>query len=157
MAAAAMLLQETAGADSVLSRFTLQATRATSARQAATPVLRIGGVELGYGARSNSLVFERTHLDRQLPHANPITVSMCEQMCRRSLDARRARVGTSTMVRHYLNAGRDPSAQIRQVMQAESNRAGSMAAAARAQAQQQSEDQHWCTQTGSKTTWRVPC
>ncbi|WP_420958865.1 AraC family transcriptional regulator [Burkholderia gladioli] len=107
MAAAAMLLQETAGADSVLSRFTLQAARATSARHATTPALRIGGVELKYGARSNSLVFERTYLDRQLPHANPITVSMCEQMCRRLLDARRARVGTLTMVRHYLNAGWD--------------------------------------------------
>ncbi|MDN7580484.1 AraC family transcriptional regulator [Burkholderia orbicola] len=107
MAAAAMLLQEVSGPDFVLSRFTLQATRATSARPATTPSLRIGGVEPEYSAGSNSLAFERTYLDRQLPHANPITVSMCEQMCSRLLDARRARVGTSTMVRHYLKAGWD--------------------------------------------------
>ncbi|CAE6805381.1 AraC family transcriptional regulator [Paraburkholderia nemoris] len=104
MAAAAILLQETAGVDFALSRFTLQATRATSARHASLPVLRIGGVEPEYGARSNTLAFARAYLNRPLPHANPITVSMCEQMCSRLLDARRARVGTSTMVRHYLNA-----------------------------------------------------
>jgi AraC-like DNA-binding protein len=104
MAAAAMLLQETAGGDFALSRFTLQAARATSARHATTPALRIGGVEPEYGARSNSLTFARAYLDRPLPHANPITVSMCEQMCSRLLDARRARIGTSMMIRHYLNA-----------------------------------------------------
>ncbi|WP_186138212.1 tetratricopeptide repeat protein [Burkholderia gladioli] len=65
--------------------------------------------------------------------------------------------GVPVVVQSNATPHADPSAQIRQVMQAESNRAGSMAAAARAQAQQQSEDQHWCTQTGSNTTWRVPC
>jgi AraC-like DNA-binding protein len=104
MAAAAMLLQETAGGDFALSRFTLQAARAMSARHASASVLRIGGVEPEYGARSNSLAFARAYLDRPLPHANPITVSMCEQMCSRLLDARRARLGTSTMIRHYMNA-----------------------------------------------------
>ncbi|KHJ60825.1 AraC family transcriptional regulator [Burkholderia glumae] len=104
MAAAAMLLQDTAGGDFALSRFTVQAARATPARHTTAPVLRIGGVEPEYGARSNSLAFARAYLDRPLPHANPITVSMCEQMCSRLLDARRARIGTSTMIRHYLNA-----------------------------------------------------
>jgi AraC-like DNA-binding protein len=104
MAAAATLLQETAGGDFALSRFTLQAARATSARHATTPALRIGGVEPEYSARSNSLAFARAYLDRPLPHANPTTVSMCEQMCSRLLDARRTRIGTSTMIRHYLNA-----------------------------------------------------
>ncbi|WP_374692684.1 hypothetical protein [Burkholderia sp. SCN-KJ] len=32
-------------------------------------------------------------------HANPLTVSMCEQMCSPLVDARRARVGTSERVR----------------------------------------------------------
>lgn len=107
MAAAAMLLQEIAGVDFALSRFTLQAARTTSAREAPPPALRIGGIEPEYGARSNSLAFARAYLDRPLPHANPITVSMCEQMCSQLLDARRARIGTSTMIRHYLNATRD--------------------------------------------------
>ncbi|RZF26761.1 AraC family transcriptional regulator, partial [Paraburkholderia sp. UYCP14C] len=96
--------EDSNGGDFVLSRFTLQAARAMSARHATTPVLRIGGVEPEYGARSNSLAFAREYLDRPLPHANPITVSMCEQMCSRQLDARRARLGTSTMIRHYMNA-----------------------------------------------------
>ncbi|WP_420956141.1 AraC family transcriptional regulator [Burkholderia gladioli] len=104
MAAAATLLEETAGGDFALARFSLQAARGQSACHAATPVLRIGGIEPEYGARSNSLAFARAYLDRALPHANPITVSMCEQMCGQLLDARRARIGTSMMIRHYLNA-----------------------------------------------------
>jgi AraC-like DNA-binding protein len=101
MMAAAVLLQETAGGDFVLSRFTLCAARAKGATQ---PVPRIGGVEPTFSARTNSLAFARAFLDRPLPHANPITVSMCEQMCGRLLEARRVRVGTATMIRHYLSA-----------------------------------------------------
>ncbi|RQR88040.1 AraC family transcriptional regulator [Burkholderia sp. Bp9012] len=103
MAAAAVLLQEIGGGDFALSRFTMQAARATSA-SASTPVLRIAGVEPAFGARANSLAFDRAFLDRPLPHANPLTVSMCEQMCSQLVDARRARVGTSEMVRQYLTA-----------------------------------------------------
>ncbi|MBN3837304.1 AraC family transcriptional regulator [Burkholderia sp. Ac-20344] len=99
MAAAAVLLQEIGGDAFALSRFTLQATRAPS-----VPVPRIAGVEPVFSARANSLAFDRVFLDRLLPHANPLTVSMCEQMCGQLLEARRARVGTSEMVRQYLTA-----------------------------------------------------
>ncbi|WP_176300147.1 AraC family transcriptional regulator [Burkholderia vietnamiensis] len=99
MAAAAVLLQEIGGGDFRLSRFTMQAASAPSG---AAP--RIAGIEPVFGARANSLGFDRTFLDRPLPHANPLTVSMCEQMCAHLLDARRARIGTAEMVRQYLTA-----------------------------------------------------
>lgn len=102
MAAAAVLLQEIGGAEFALSRFTLQAERATPARGAAAP--RICGVEPELGARTNSLAFARASLERPLPHANPLTVSMCEQMCSRLVEARRAHVGTAAMIRDYLSA-----------------------------------------------------
>ncbi|ABB12623.1 AraC family transcriptional regulator [Burkholderia lata] len=99
MMAATVLLQEIGGDAFALSRFTVQA-----ARTPAMAVPRIAGVEPVFSARANSLAFDRVFLDRLLPHANPLTVSMCEQMCGQLLDARRARVGTSEMVRQYLTA-----------------------------------------------------
>lgn len=104
MAAASVLLREIGGEDFVLSRLTLQAERAAATRGVAPGVPRIGDVEPEFGACSNSLLFSRAFLDRPLPHANPITVSMCEQMCHRLMEARRVRIGTATMIRHYLEA-----------------------------------------------------
>lgn len=104
MTAAAVLLREIGGDAFELSRFTVQATRAPS-----VPVPRIAGVEPVFSARANSLAFDRALLDRPLPHANPLTVSMCEQMCSQLLEARRARVGTSEMVRQYLGATPGPA------------------------------------------------
>lgn len=85
MAAAAVLLQEIGDDTFALSRFTVQA-----ARTPAMAVPRIAGVEPVFSARANSLAFDRVFLDRLLPHANPLTVSMCEQMCGQLLEARRA-------------------------------------------------------------------
>ncbi|VWD16152.1 AraC family transcriptional regulator [Burkholderia lata] len=99
MMAATVLLQEIGGDAFALSRFTVQAARTPS-----MAVPRIAGVEPAFSARANSLAFDRVLLDRPLPHANPLTVSMCEQMCGQLLEARRARVGTSEMVRQYLSA-----------------------------------------------------
>ncbi len=106
MAAAAVLLEEMAGEDFVLSRFALQAER-PAARGTVPDVPVICGVKPDFGARTNSLAFDRALLERKLPQANPTTASMCEQMCKRLLEARRMRVGTATMVRHYLNAMAD--------------------------------------------------
>ncbi|MXN60901.1 AraC family transcriptional regulator, partial [Burkholderia pseudomallei] len=85
MTAATVLMQEIGGPDFTLSRFTLQADRPVVAARAAPSgsVPTIAGVEPLFGAGSNSIAFSRTYLDRALPHANPITVSMCEQMCSR--------------------------------------------------------------------------
>ncbi|MET3551827.1 MULTISPECIES: AraC family transcriptional regulator [Burkholderia] len=105
MTAAVVLLQEIGGDDFALSRFTMQAASAASAAASTrAPAPRIAGVEPAFGARANSVAFDRGFLDRPLPHANPLTVSMCEQMCVQLVEARRARVGTSEMVRQYLTA-----------------------------------------------------
>ncbi|HKT96302.1 MAG TPA: AraC family transcriptional regulator [Paraburkholderia sp.] len=110
MAAAAMLMHEVGGADFVLSGFALQASKPREghegheAHEARLAVQRLHGVAPVYGARSNCLTFERAWLDRKLPQANATTAAMCEQMCKQLVEARRARVGTSAMIRHYLNA-----------------------------------------------------
>ncbi|WP_322061016.1 AraC family transcriptional regulator [Paraburkholderia sp. J63] len=107
MAAAAVLLHEVGGKDFVLSSFTLQASKPREGRGAhgaQLGVQRLHGVEPAYGARANCLTFERAWLDRKLPQANATTAAMCEQMCKQLVEARRARVGTSAMIRHYLNA-----------------------------------------------------
>lgn len=57
-----------------------------------------------FGECTHSLAFDRAFLDRPLPHANPLTASMCEQMCGQLVEARRARVDTSERVRQYLTA-----------------------------------------------------
>jgi AraC-like DNA-binding protein len=61
-------------------------------------------VEPECSARLNSLAFDRSFLRRPLPQANPITASMCEQMCSRLIEERRVRLGTAAMIRHYLSA-----------------------------------------------------
>jgi len=116
MAAAAVLLHEVGGAEFALSSFALQASKPREGRgsrdsrdsweacEARLGVQRLHGVEPVYGARSNCLVFQRAWLERKLPQANATTAAMCEQMCKQLLEARRARVGTSAMIRHYLNA-----------------------------------------------------
>jgi len=103
MAAAAVLLKEMAGSDFSLSRFTLRAGRRRAG--ALLPGERqIFGVKPEFGARTNSLAFERSFLSRPLPQANPVTVSMCEQMCSQLMERRAARLGTAKMIRHYLSA-----------------------------------------------------
>ena len=103
MTAAAVLLQEIGDDTFALSRFTVQAAHADHA--GATHRRH----RPAFSARANSLAFDRAFLDRLLPHANPLTVSMCEQMCGQLLEARRARVGTSEMVRQYLSATPGPA------------------------------------------------
>lgn len=103
MVAAAVLLHEIAGSDFSLSRFTLRAHLKRPVKIASDSD-RIFGIQPEFGAKLNSLVFKRTYLIRPLPQANPITVSMCEQMCDQLLERRRARLGIATMIRQYLSA-----------------------------------------------------
>jgi AraC-like DNA-binding protein len=104
MAAAAVLLHEIGGDDFALSRFTLRASRPPSAHGLAQVGWKLFGVEPECSARLNSLAFDRSFLRRPLPQANPITASMCEQMCSRLIEERRVRLGTAAMIRHYLSA-----------------------------------------------------
>lgn len=103
MAAAASLLHEIAGPSFSLSRFTLRSHLKWPANIPAVSKT-VFGIEPEFGGKLNSLVFKRDYLAQRLPQADPINVSMCEQMCGQLLERRRARVGTATMIRQYLSA-----------------------------------------------------
>lgn len=102
MAGAAVLLAEIGGPDFRIERLTFRAepNRKNPRHGKARSVF---GATPYYGAKMNSLSFDLAYLDRRLPHANPITATMCEQMCAQLIERRRARSGTSTIVRQYLS------------------------------------------------------
>ncbi|CAN0627289.1 Transcriptional regulator, AraC family [Burkholderia multivorans] len=104
MAAAAVLLREVLGGDVAPLRFAFRGERPPPACRASRAWPATAGVEHEFSARFNSLSFERALLSRALPHANPITASMCEQMCMRLMESRRARAGAAATVRHHLSA-----------------------------------------------------
>lgn len=104
MAAAALLLKEIGGDGFSLARFTLKTKRVPIGAASSEPVRALFGRSPEAGAHVNSLGFDRSFLNRKLPHADPITVSMCEQMCQRLMESRRTRAGTAATVRQYLNA-----------------------------------------------------
>ncbi|MGY2487989.1 AraC family transcriptional regulator ligand-binding domain-containing protein [Cupriavidus sp. CP313] len=102
MAAAAVLLREVCGDAFSLARFTLKANRVPMG-QASEIVRRVFGMSPDTSARLNSLAFDRALLSRPLPQADPVTVSMCEQMCGRLMESRRVRAGAAATIRQYLN------------------------------------------------------
>jgi AraC-like DNA-binding protein len=106
MTAAATLLREMTGHGPglALASFTLQAERMAGSQAADALVESLCGVSPEYGAHANRLSLSSALLDSKLPHANPNTALMCEQMCRQILEARRARVGSAAVIRHYLSA-----------------------------------------------------
>jgi len=107
MAAAAVLLKEMGGDAFSLTRFTLKTKRVPTGPAGTDSVWGLFGRQPDGGAGVNSLGFDRAFLSQKLPHADPITVSMCEQMCQRLMESRRARVGAAATVRQYLNATPD--------------------------------------------------
>ncbi|QNH76670.1 AraC family transcriptional regulator ligand-binding domain-containing protein [Pseudomonas protegens] len=102
MAAAAVLMKEIVGEDFCLARLTRRA--APPAASAACDVPRVLGRVPEYRAALDSLAFDRRFLDRALPQANPLTVAMCEQMCRQLLERRQAHQSTAALVRQHLEA-----------------------------------------------------
>jgi AraC-like DNA-binding protein len=101
MAGTTVLLRELAGPDFKIERITFRAPNRKTPDHG--EIRRLFGACPCYGAKTNSLSFERAYLDRPLPHANPVTASMCEQMCAELVERRRARSGTSTIVRRYFS------------------------------------------------------
>jgi AraC-like DNA-binding protein len=101
MAAAAVLLREIAGRDFTFSRLTF---RGETGRPINTPFDFKGafGSEPRYDAPSNCLGFSRDVLSLPLLQANPLTASMCEQMCNQIMERRRARLGSAMLVRQRL-------------------------------------------------------
>lgn len=104
MAAAAVLLREVAGSAFSLSRFTLT-SRPGQPWKIVPELDRVFGVRPEFGSPSNSFAFEREFLHRPLPHADPTMFAMCQQMCTRLLERRKARLGTAALVRQYLSVG----------------------------------------------------
>lgn len=104
MAAAALLLKEISGEAFSLARVALKTHRVPVGTALPESVRTLFGRSPEGGARVNSLAFDRSFLSQKLPHADPITVSMCEQMCQRLMESRRTRAGTAATVRQYLNA-----------------------------------------------------
>ncbi|AZC27580.1 AraC family transcriptional regulator [Pseudomonas sessilinigenes] len=102
MAAAAVLMKEIVGEDFRLLRITR--CGAPPVHGGAGESRKIFGVGPEYRAQSNSLVFDRRWLHRSLPQANPVTVSMCEQMCRQLLEQRQMHPGVVAQVRQHLDA-----------------------------------------------------
>lgn len=104
MAAAVVLLREVAGSAFVLSRFTLT-SRPGQPWKIVPDLDRIFGVRPEFGSPSNSFAFEREFLHQSLPHADPTMFAMCQQMCTRLLERRKARLGTAALVRQHLSVG----------------------------------------------------
>ena len=102
MGAACRLLHDVLGGD-----FQLEAIRLHYPRESQTQVtvpLHLFGAPVEFGGKENLLSFRREYLLRDLPQANPITVEMCKQMCAEQIERRRAKMGTATLIREYLDA-----------------------------------------------------
>lgn len=102
MAAAAVLMREIVGPDFRLTRFTRCNGRPVA--RSTGEVEQILGLSPAYRAEQHGLAFDRRFLTRALPQANPLTVSMCEQMCAQLLERRSAPQGATALVRQYLEA-----------------------------------------------------
>ncbi|WMN15804.1 AraC family transcriptional regulator [Pseudomonas piscis] len=102
MAAAAVLMKEIVGQDFRLLRLTRRG--APSVQHGVDEARRIFGLVPEFRAAHHALVFDRRLLQRSLPQANPVTVSMCEQMCAQLLERRQASQGSAAQVRLQLDA-----------------------------------------------------
>lgn len=103
MAAAAMLAQQLGGEGFVLRRFALKAVPGRpGARPAALQPL--AGVLPETAAEANLLELDRQWLDWPLPQADAATAALCDRMCHALMERRRARIGSTALVRHQLAA-----------------------------------------------------
>lgn len=103
MAAAHRLMKEALGPGFTLSDFTLR-HRIEQAAGWHDALLRQGGIRPVFGARLDTLSFDRQWLNLRLPQANPVTVAMCERACEELMERRRTRLGTGECLRQYLGA-----------------------------------------------------
>lgn len=108
MGAAICLLQEVGGRDFALSSLTLLGGKG---RQHAAPegLTHIAGVTPDYRGDGYRLTFDAQHLHKRLPTANATTAAMCEQMCVKLIDQRKARIGTAKVIEGYLSGSQSPT------------------------------------------------
>lgn len=108
MGASCRLLHDVIGNDFKLSAFRLRYPD----RQKSMPAMQVFGAELEFRAKVNGLSFCHAYLEQELPQANPVTVAMCKQMCVELIKQRQSQIGTSALVRQYLDnvtGGRPPT------------------------------------------------
>jgi AraC-like DNA-binding protein len=98
-----MLLSDLGGPGFALSSLGLQAGRGRAFRPSST-VTRVAGVQPLVDADGYSLSFSTHWLGHKLPNANPTSAAMCDEMCAKLVERRRARAGTATLVRQVLAA-----------------------------------------------------
>jgi AraC-like DNA-binding protein len=103
LAAAAMLLSDLGGPGFALSSFDLQGGRGRAFRPSSS-VTRVAGIKPGVDDDGYSLSFSTRWLGHKLPNANPTSAAMCDEMCAKLVERRRARAGTATLVRQVLAA-----------------------------------------------------
>ncbi len=101
VAAASRLIKETFGSPFALSKFLLKSTTRVNGT-ICTAIEKEVGVPPQFGAKTNSLSFEKRLLALELPQANPITVAMCEKACEDLIQRRRVRADTAERIRQYL-------------------------------------------------------
>lgn len=103
LAAARRLLTDLAGPGFPFLGFRLvEAAPATAAQRALLPDL--GGDVCEFGVNLSAILINASHLELKLPNANPLTASMCEQMCAALVERRRTQHGTAELVRAHLTA-----------------------------------------------------
>tara|TARA_B100001105_G_scaffold235273_1_gene210329 strand:- start:243 stop:1268 length:1026 start_codon:yes stop_codon:yes gene_type:complete len=103
LAAAAALLAELGGPGFQLQRFELQRGRGRAFRPS-PEVGRVAGVLPAYDADGYGLCFDAKWLNHPLPHANPTSAAMCDDLCARLVERRRLRGGTGMLVQQVLGA-----------------------------------------------------
>ncbi|MDE2402814.1 MAG: AraC family transcriptional regulator [Burkholderiales bacterium] len=76
-----------------------EAAPVSAAQRACLPDL---GAVCQFGASTSAILVDAAQLEHELPNANPLTASTCEQMCAALVERRRARHGTAELVRAHL-------------------------------------------------------
>jgi AraC-like DNA-binding protein len=108
MGTAAALLQDIGGPGFRLSGFFLQGGRG---RLYGVPerLQTIGGARVSTNGPHYHLSFPAKWLDYKPLTANPTTAAMCDQVCRRLLERRRAATQVSELIKEYLTVSTSPA------------------------------------------------
>lgn len=61
------------------------------------------GASIQFGQKNNVLKFNKSQLQKTLPHANPNTAAMCERLCMELITQRHTTLTTTMIVRDFFN------------------------------------------------------
>lgn len=103
LAAAARLIADLTGPDVHLTRTQIMAPAPTAQALGHLPMHHLGQ-DCMFDADLHALHLHARYLTHPLPNANPLTASMCEQLCASLVEKRRTRYGTAELVRAHLRS-----------------------------------------------------